>query len=911
MQKKTRANIVLLVTTGSCSFVLFSYFTILKFPWQTITSEFGQAKSSRFMSPWPLGALEEEKQERKKSKRYAKQEQIRRMGIQLRKMEFLNVPLFDLFLDSGVQVDAPSRTAPVALKTHIAWPSMNTLRVVGEENKLRPVSYVVIPSENGSEIREGMLLSAGDELRFPYPVVKNRRTIHFNILPLTPGTLRGFIGPHSWVKTFNEQDIHKLQTISIPINDPTATNARFIAVSANLFLLNAQVSQSDKSGRIPIQISNESKIWQAKPERLTMPMTQSNDTTDLEIEELESNDKEPAKETSIPEIKYTPTNKAPEQLPQTTVTLDNMEERENSQILSSSKTTTALGYNLLLLQLDTIPEAIFTNEKLFAKLAPNLAALLKNSFAVVSKLKLPALQDELFRKTILGNVLQSESGKSLPTLQQTIENTKQDNLYLRFRNYGYRSVAVAPPSVLGLRNELSYGKDIPKLDGRWLDSNDWKFAERRRELDDQNEPVSGLDAIFQTRNAPLAAPLTDADYQNFSKFLKAVVENEISLPDWRANEIFLPDGRDLYFGRTLNWFQKWTRENLQTRFLCHMSLDLSTSEHKPTLKDLAKVIKSEKLSLLTSQSNIETYAKIALLDRTVGQIFDALTARRLEHRTVVGIIAPHGQRPSGTPFGSFILKIPGLLARPNAIKEDVRLEDFMATLATSVGVPFANNIKDSVQPYAGKMLEIPALSAELQTGTPQEKSEIQIQLPEKSSRKLNIKRYNISIKVAPEACEPFDWRTPFPIFGIESNQPIYEFRAAAVNRLRIYPCALPTQFVHLHWYQNETNPWAATEEGPLLARNPNLLGGYFELKSKIVSQKSAPLFLFGRKSASLNSIPLFLQKISTSELENLIDYPLEGKEKEIEKTLEFLARATNPSKANRTLVHFSSASATR
>ena len=89
---------VLILLTLILIFLSIVYF----YPIQSITGNFNNAHFSRIISPWPISSLDVEIIERKKLRRYAKAEQMRRMEKQLQRMENLNIPIYDLFLDKNV-----------------------------------------------------------------------------------------------------------------------------------------------------------------------------------------------------------------------------------------------------------------------------------------------------------------------------------------------------------------------------------------------------------------------------------------------------------------------------------------------------------------------------------------------------------------------------------------------------------------------------------------------------------------------------------------------------------------------------------------------------------------------------------------------------------------------------------------
>ena len=883
-------------------------YVIQKYPWQVVFADFSAAKESRFLTPWPTSALEDERQEKKKTKRFAKAEQARRANVQLRRMEVLNVPLFDVFLDSGVQLlPWEDRTSPPVLG-QFPWPLILTDRTIGEENKKRNVGYVVLPSAHGSSLVEGLQLNAGEELRFNFPIIKNRRNLTFTALPMTPGTMRGFIGQYSWVRNFSDLDIHKPQTISIPINDATANQMRIICISTNVMLMTTSVSQWEKTGRLPIQVARKSPLWKASPELLNLTLPTENSSS----EPNEATQSVPAP----PEVDVSGSGSAASSVVPvasgpvagtgaTGEILEPSEQRANKQILVDGNRTTALGYNVLLLQLESIPREILENRELFANLAPNIAELMAQSVTFKNDVAMPSEALNVFQRSVLGAAAKEFSISDTFVAQHILESRLQFNLYARFRNYGYRVLGMAPAQFFGLSPRLSWGKEFPNMAGRWLDGNDWNFAARKKELDEQAEPASGLDAIFQTNNAPLATAVTDSDALRTGQFLGVVAGVQQSFPDWHANELFLPDSRDLFLPRVIDNFQRWTKDNPQTRFLAHIYFDSQFGNVRPSLKDFFKVVRLKKLKVLTNSQQTELYARVALLDRSVGQMLENLTSRKIEHRTVVALMIPPARHADSVPLknnldtdneivgkkrdgGTFVLKVPGLLPATNKSPMPVDLDDTLATLMTLVGIPMGKNLPDTVHPFDGHFLEEPRLepAGEL----------VDADLGLKT--RTAMKQFSLFLRPGKTGCLPFEWKAESVMFGLRASHPIYELpNPSELTRLKIFPCAVQNDLIEISWFQENEVPqsFSANGTGNLTARESiQRLGGFFTVDKTARHLETAaalPVFLFGTRNLRLDSLPLTLPQLSKKEFSEIFDLEKHEKAKVVSRILEYSAQS--------------------
>jgi|GEM_PF-624513 len=920
---------VFLVTVGTSAAALVAgVFVVERFPWPTVYTDFSLARSSQFLTPWPQPSMDEEQQDRKRLRRFAKQEVERRFGIQLRRMETLHMPLFDPFLDAGVQVGTSvSGTAPQPV-LRFPWPAFETGRVIGDPGAQKTVSYFAIPMAHGVQLMEGVGVGVGEELRFSFPIVKNRRTLDFMALPLAPGTVRGTLGQYTWVRNFADSDVHRFQVISIPVNDSTASSLRITSQTAQFLLLGAVVSQWDRSGRVPVQVASQSALWETDPalmQAALAPGTESGAKEEGEGEgeaAAETPEQNPA-EVPPPEVAAPVENDkdaakragAKEALEKAKLP-DPMEQVANPQVHGMAARTAALGYNILLLQLDEIPEDVVTNPDAYLKILPNLVGLLKTS--VVSARGGAAAPSPLgvFHRTVLASGTDAVATENRVLLRKHLLGNNTFNLYARLRNFGYKVLAAAPARFLGLPSDLSAGREVPSLDRRWLGAADWPFAQRNKELEEQSQPATGLDAIFQTNTSPLAPPLTDADLERVGAFLAEVGRGERLFSDWRANETFLPDSEGLYLPSLVDFFQKWTKENMQSRFFVHAYVDTRVGVTRPSMKDLFQIAKARKFGALVSSGESSTLARLALLDRAVGQILSTLKVRRLTHRTAIGLLMPHGKE--GSPRGlSAAISLPGVPVR-GAPQSGTTVDDFVATLVTAVGVPLGRNVKDSVAAFPGASWELP-------------KTDEGARGAQVEAAKRPLTRYVVYLRSGETGCEPLSWRTSEDVFGLESSQPVVEFSGeAGREHFRIFPCSLPGKMVRLSWFQtkhdssesedggtgeeaggagtsnglNETaaapgavdrgtlsdSPAAArnvspteaqgTTNGTLSARasDATALGGFFGIKREKDKLASAtggdsqlPLFFFGRNALRLGALPMTLSSLTAHEVTRLFD----------------------------------------
>ena len=261
---------------------------------------------------------------------------------------------------------------------------------------------------------------------------------------------------------------------------------------------------------------------------------------------------------------------------------------------------------------------------------------------------------------------------------------------------------------------LARGSEIPRVEGRWLDSNDWKFVARRKELDQQNEPVTGLEAIFKNERSLSIQAMTESDFLKMSEMLEGLERSSEGVPDWKANEIAIISDRKQYLPRLIDSFQRWMKENSQTRFFAHMYLNNDDHSLRPSFKDYFKVLKTKKLKAIAFPAMAEKWSRMVMLDRVFGQIIDTLVARRTYHRTVIGVLIPGQVKDKKSSNGRFLLSVPGLLSRQKTVDRKLNFDDVFSSISQIVGVQLSQLDASGRKVFKGEGLEqefIPATLA--------------------------------------------------------------------------------------------------------------------------------------------------------------------------------------------------------
>lgn len=952
---------------------------VSRYPWPIFLSDFSSARESLFVGLWPLPAIEEDRQERKKLKRFPRSEQQRRLGVLMRRMDYLTVPLFDFFLDPGVQVITPELPAGVSAASPLIWPALPTRRRMGiDDTAHKDIRYVVLPTAFGAQCVEGVGMTAGEELRVNLPVARNKRIIVFTVLPLAPSNLRAWLGQFSWARQFNDADVNRMQSVSIPVNDPAASLLRLSLGNGNLLLISASISQWDKSGRLPVQIGLQSSMWKSANEgsdanQETVPGIVEPSTDELPAgEELQS-------QTSTAQLATTAGSESGQQQPVSSAgnssvlapipaapivsekrsaklgdsvkgkesklktaapsedLLDPARVKFNPVVSVSGSKTVAIGYNMLMLQLDPLMNTALADDSLFASLAPNLHAFVNQALSFPVSLPIVKNGSELFQHSIV-----RQFGDFIPVglpilTKDLIAGQSVFNLYQEFRNFGFKVASFAPPAALSLPDALSHGHEVPKVDGKWLDSNDWKFVSRRKELDQQNEPASGLEAIFKSERGASVAAMNENDFLKMAQMLEGLERQGDSIPDWKANELSVVSAKGPYLPRLIDSFQRWTKENSQVRFFAHLYLQNDDSTVRPSFKDFLQVLKFKKFKAVALPGTAEKYARIVMMDRVFGSIVDTLVARRTFHRTVISVILP-GQAQNkdiDNSVGRFLVGIPGLSGQRNIITKEHSLDDALSTMAQTVGVQFNKQDVDGRLLFRGEGLDsdnsapkpaaqvVEVASEELKTNKANEdKTEntntsdtgpdsakiqvIQSQIEVENQQKpKQVSRYRMIVLPRAAGCQPFEWVTSSQYFGLTSSQPIVEEPMPRGRVIRVFPCGLRDQVIELSWFQNHDGPGV---NGINTASVANWLGGTLHLNSagNAADSQDAPFFLIGPQALSLDSLPMRLEAFLPTEVPQLFDIETrKGVEREtLARILNLNTQMQSAQLSARTLIYF-------
>jgi len=980
-------NFLLTLVTASVVVVAGGAWLLTRYPWPIFLADFSLARSSTFVGHWPMPSLEEDKQERKKLKRFPRSEQQRRLGLVMRRMDYLTVPLFDFFLDPGIQYLSPEAPAGVAARSPVIWPSLPTRRRMGsEDTQFKDISYVVLPTSSGAQCIEGVSMSAGDEIRVNLPVARNKRNIVFSVVPLAPSNVRAWLGQFSWARQFTDADVHRPQFVSIPVNDAAASMLRLSLGTGQILLTSASISQWDRSGRLPVQLGTDSELWRsanedstetaetAPPEQGVEESTTGAPTATEDAQVAAANAGSAATgiveapstaQTGVAAVNAaTNQNSAPAAQGSSKAAetvkgkdgkgkaassggaedlLDPASVKFNQVIPVDGQKSVAIGYNLLFMQLDPLLNSVVGDEAVLAALAPHLHAFLNQSLSF--KVSLPNYNrgSELYQHSIV-----RQFGKYIPVnlpilTKDLISRTGVFNLYQEFRNFGYKVVSFAPAHALAVPDALSYGSDIPSIAGRWLDNNDWRFVARRKELDQQNEPASGLDAIFKSERDAKAAAVEDEDFEKMSKLLSGLENKSDAVPDWRANELSVVSAKSHYLPRLVDSFQRWSKENAQVRFLAHVYLQNDDPSVRPSFKDFLQVFKNRKFKTFATPSQTEKYARIVMLDRVFGWMLENLVARRSYHRTVVSLLLPGmgKDRNTTSQTGQFYVSIPGLVGKKLNDGKTHTLDDGLATMAQVVGVQFTRKDSADRTLFRGESLDpeltavavegqkVAAVADELSTAkkAPKSDSEKRPSAPA-SAQTVNplsaeasaegsaafasvhpfpqqVSRFRMIVLPRAAGCQSFEWTTSTPYFGLKSSQPIVEEPSPRGRVIRVFPCGLRDQVIELSWFQSHDAPGSG---GVPAGTAASWMGGTlsFNLPSGVSEPADAPFFLVGPQALSLDALPMRLEAFLPSEIPQLFD--LETKKVVESETLARLlnlnSQMQSPQLSARTLVYF-------
>lgn len=837
-------------------FLLIFLIVVYFYPIPTVTNNFNSAHYSKFLAPWPISALDQEIIDRKRLKRYAKGEQIRRMEKQLQRMEILSIPIYDLFLDANAEVSVP-RFANSPDDSAFLWPILPGRKIFNNilnPNYYRKSSEVIFPTNHWAHITEGILLLGGEEVKATIPLVKGRRIFSFNLFLLSPGSIRISLGQYVWAKSFTDDDVQKKLHFSIPINDSTATVVKIISISSSFYLLNANVNHMEHSGRSTIRVSATSQFWSANKDYLIAnqkPEEESNADTNDQDETEEEKFLEDAKpeEAKFEELTNNPkspviTKKETKKIEQVQ---DPLNQIANQQVLTNDIHTTAFGYNIVFLQIPKINENIIRNKKMFTKAAPNLANLFEQSITFNKSLHISDNVSENYRRFIFSdpNFLNSEN---ISIVKEEMNIFKSKNTYYQLRKYGYNIVGISYPDAFYYSKGITDTADFSSVYGKWLEKNDWNFANKNLKIDDRNLPVTGLDAIFKTSVKGISPSLTARDFSVISNYLTQASQNIDNIPDWGANEYILINSKELYIPRVIEAFQNWSKDNQQSRFLAHLLLDPDNNMLRPTIKELGRSIATLGFSSLLNPLEVSNLSNISYIDKAVGQLLDTIKARKIENRTIVFVLIPHENNEfKKNNVATGILKIPGLIPKKNINFEKISIDDVVATLLTNVGIPIEKNNANIIENKQGIVLE---------NITDNEYKSFKAN---KITFKNNYVKYNLVIKPDENNCSPFIWKSlQEPIINVQSNYPIHQ--VIADNQIEIFPCAIKNKFVHLSWYQK-------SNKSNLINENiETFLGGNFQYKK---DNLLLPVFYFGKNLIPFNNVSFYFDNISIKEAEEI------------------------------------------
>lgn len=939
-RKLLRLNFFISIAGLLSVFALVAVFIVQKYPWPVLHTDLSLARESTFLGHWPVPSLDEERQERKKIRRYPKSEQHRRLGIIMRRMEYLNVPIFDFFMDPGVQYLSPDLHLGTVASMSQIWPLVPTRRKIGtDDSEYRDLKYVVLPASFGAKCVEGVQMVAGEEMRLNIPSARNRRNVIFSVLPLAPSNVRAWLGQNSWARQFTDSDVNQIHSFVIPVTDPVVNSMRLNIASGNVLIASATVAQWDRSGRLPVQVGNQSRVWKSGNDEVdeSDEFSQEAQSEDAADDPNAATAEQPATAAPPSAAAVKGKSEQPAAGEKKGKPLDELLDPEsvkfNQVVRVEGGKSVALGYNALFIQLDPILNEVFADKNLLSKLAPRLLEFIAD--AQNMRVRMPPAEGghELFQHTIVRRNA-DHIPADLPILtKDLIAGNGVFNLYQEFRNFGYKVVSFAPPAALSMPAALSRANEVPKLDGRWLDNNDWRFVARRRELDQQNEQVSGLEAIFRNEQSASVQAMSENHFDKLSELLQGLENTGDAIPDWRAHEITVINDKSHYFPRVLDSFQRWIKDNSQTRFFAHLYLQNDDRTLRPTFKDFFKVLKHSKVRAFALPSQTERLARLVMADRVFGQIIDSLVARRVFHRTVVAVLLPQASENPAKSAARFFLHAPGLAAREAESKQVYQFDDASAALAQIVGVQLSQTDVQGRKIFKGSGLEsespaVPAAAA-AEVSTPaaviaaNSKAEskaaaVTVTAPavqpdsvsasasgEVAAEKQYVSKFRLIVLPRAAGCQPFEWLASSPYFGLTYSQPIVEEPNPRGRTIRVFPCSLRDQVIELSWFQSHSGH---AGESVISDQVSQWLGGTFRMNNAANEGggSDSPLFLVGPKAMRFDSLPLRLRKFNAEEISNLFDLTRHmhtGRES-FARILNLSSQFRNDRSSARTLVYF-------
>lgn len=773
-------KLILIVFVFLVFLFLFLFALLHYFPLQKKIEMTQSKKFPYLFASWPTKVTDEQAQEMKKWKKYNKAEQKRRLEKQQQQMSMLNSTIYNLFLDDYSSFSSPN-LVPVYGKTAFTWPVIPASKVFrnhADQNIKRRSSYLLFPNTGWIQTRNGIYLSSGEELKFDVPVSKERRYLNFNVFPVSEGVLQIFLGQHGWSHVFHEEDIQNQASFSIPIYDSTASNIKIWSSSFNGYLSDVVVNHVLSNARQPIHVSDRGRFWNV-------------DNT------LRGS--------------------------------DHLPEEKNPQISVSEKFSTALGYNVILLQVNDVDRRFFDNPKLLSKVAPHISEMMKKS-VYFKDISVPESPFDSFRQfAFVGSQILAQKNH-MPIVKNAIDQDKEKSTYFRFQKYGYKTLAIAPPQILFFSQDFAKSHQGFDLYTRWLNQSDWNFEKENAEIDEKAQTASGLQAIFKQQEKQIPLPLMASDYFHLSKVLSEASKNLDQIPEWNANEYLFVDPQREYVPMVLESFKRWTLENNRERFFSHIFLNAKSFGDRPFLKDLGKSFSSNGLASIFNPVYLNKMAYLSFVDRAFAQLWDTIQGRHLENRTILFVLF---QNKQGQPGAQGMFHISGLQPKVVSFERQVSQNDILATLLSTVGIPSGDNVENLNGYDFGSMLEVNSDNAI---------SKISVFEPLKKPSASPYRKYTMLVKAGTENCRPFEWKSEgASFFGVGSDYPIYSVKDD--HSLEIFPCSSQNKMVKISWYQQKGSD---LDQSPFdLAR---ALGGRFSFSKDL---ESLPEFYFGAKNISM------------------------------------------------------------
>ena len=613
----------ILTTVSILVLALLGVFLLSCYPVMTVTSDFDKVKSSRFSIFWPQSLMEQELSELKRMSKFKKEEQQRRVQVQLRRMKYLNNAIFDLHLDSNIEIIRAGNES-VEPRSYFTWPTFS--------------DFILLPYKNYTRMTHTILLTPGDEIKATLPVTKSRRNLTFEFFPLAPGRIFASFGQYSWSRTFTAQDIHKNIEIFVPVNDNTASSLRIVSLTANAYVSKLTVNRLEPVARGVIRVSDKSLAW-------------------------------------VPDEKNLIVQKIP---PKISALAKPLLEPKNKVLVTSEGDTLALGYNLIVVHLSSPGlSKLLSSIKHYEELAPTFSHILKASNRIDFEETRSA--SELFLKTIF-----PYNAPYLKDRERLVEEETKSghyfNLYRLFRTYGYQVGTFANPSLYFLNSELSRFPFLPKYKERWLSQNDWDIAYKGALELPADEQATGLDAIFKKGGQGIPDPLQAKDISYLTQYTKVLARNTY-WPLWQPTDfIVLNEEKDMYLSRLIYSFQHWLEDNTQRRFLSHLYLELP-EEGRSSFQHFFKALKFDIPAFALNQQHRDRVLNLLRLELFFNQLYSSLVAKRVQHRTIISFIVSDPLAPKQ----SFYISIPGLSSKKKKAFEG-GFYSVLKTLTSVVGV---------------------------------------------------------------------------------------------------------------------------------------------------------------------------------------------------------------------------------